>query len=97
VQHELIQIALNRWMLEYWDNPSDFTWEDFLPMMKVREHMIMLGEKSDSGKVETSMQFLHPREVLSRYWRKGSIDPHAQAPNVDHIPNAVSRSTWRVS
>lgn len=45
MQHELIQIALNRWMLEYWDNPSDFTWEDFLPMMKVREHLNRVGKR----------------------------------------------------
>lgn len=28
-------MALARWLLEYWTQPSDFSWEDFLPMMQV--------------------------------------------------------------
>lgn len=35
-QDELLQVALARWLLEYWTQPTDFSWEDFLPMMQVR-------------------------------------------------------------
>jgi hypothetical protein len=36
-QDELLQLALARWLLEYWNQPTDFTWEDFLPMIQVRQ------------------------------------------------------------
>jgi hypothetical protein len=41
-QDELLQVALARWLLEYWTQPTDFSWEDFLPMMQVR--LLLLGQ-----------------------------------------------------
>lgn len=42
-QDELLQVGLARWLLEYWTQPTDFAWEDFLPMMQVCVPLSLCG------------------------------------------------------
>ena len=55
---ELLQVALCRWMIEYWSEPTDFSWEDFLPML---QHTLLTLREEMVEAVQPSLLSLHKR------------------------------------